>query len=242
VLGILFVATAAYLAAVYLSADAVRLGRADLEAGFRRRALAMVVVAGAAAAAGLAVVRSDAKPLWDGLTSGGGLGAVLASAAAGVATVALVLRRRYGWARVSAATAVAAIVAGWGLAQRPDLLPGLTIEQAAAGHSTLVAVVVALAVGAVVLLPSLAFLFSLFLRGRFDEGAAVAAASRSSTGALATDPLFRAAALCFVLGVALTVIVESPWGRIIGVPLLLAFVALGAVGLATAITAREAGD
>jgi hypothetical protein len=54
---------------------------------------------------------------------------------AGVATLALVSRWRFGPARVTAALAVAAIVAGWALAQRPDILPGLTVEQAAAGHS-----------------------------------------------------------------------------------------------------------
>src|SRR5262249_44078306 len=132
-LGVLFVATAAYLAALYLAADAGRLGRAGLERVFRARALAMAVVAGGAAVAGLVVVHSDARRIFDGLTSGAGLGAVVVSGVAGVATMLLVVARRYGWARVSAATAVVAIVAGWGIAQRPQLLPGLTIHQAAAG-------------------------------------------------------------------------------------------------------------
>jgi cytochrome bd ubiquinol oxidase subunit II len=109
------------------------------------------------------VVRFDARPIWDGLTSGAGLVAVIVSALGGIAAVFFVLRARYEPARVTAAVAVAAIVAGWGLAQRPQFLPGLTIQQAAAGRSTLVAVIVALAIGAVVVVPSLAFLFTLVL-------------------------------------------------------------------------------
>jgi cytochrome bd ubiquinol oxidase subunit II len=230
-LGILSVATSAYLAAVYLAADALRLGSADLARTFRDRALVMAVVAGGAALAGLAVVRHDARPIWDGLTSGWGLGAVIVSALSGVATVAFVLRSRYGWARISAAGAVAAIVAGWGLAQGPQILPGLTIDQAAAGHSTLVVLIVALAIGAVIVIPSLGLLFTLFLRGRFDERQEPVSDTfervRHQSGLLVP-----AALACLVVGVLLTVPVESPWGRILGVPLLFAFVALGSLWLA----------
>ena len=44
----------------------------------------------------------------------------------------------------------------------------MTVTQAAAGRSTLVALVIAVACGSVVLVPALALLFSLFLRGRLD--------------------------------------------------------------------------
>ena len=150
-LGVIAVTTAAYLAAVYLAADAVRVGRPDLENAFRERALATAVVAGGAAAAGLIVVRSDAERIWDGLTSGAGLAAVIVSALAGVATFLLVHRRRYELARTTAAAAVVAIIAGWGFAQRPQFLPGLTIQEAAAGRSTLVSMLVALGLGALIL-------------------------------------------------------------------------------------------
>jgi len=159
-IGTIAVASAAYLAAVYLAADAVRSGRDDLSRAFRARALAMGVVAGAIAFAGLAVVHSDASRIWDGLTSGAGSGAVAVSAAGGVATLALVWRSRFEPARATAAVAVAAIIAGWALAQRPYFLPGLTIEEAAASRSALVAVIVSIAIGAVVLVPSLGLLFA----------------------------------------------------------------------------------
>ncbi|HEX9352868.1 MAG TPA: cytochrome d ubiquinol oxidase subunit II, partial [Streptosporangiaceae bacterium] len=166
--GVLAVAFSGYLAAVYLAADARRLAERALVHDFRIRALASGVVAGALALAGLLVIRVSARPLWDGLTSGLGLALVVISALAGVVTMVLVFLGRFGPARVSAALAVAAVIAGWAAAQSPLLLPGLTVAEAAAGRSTLIATIVGVAVGAVVLVPSLAVLYSLVLRGRLD--------------------------------------------------------------------------
>ena len=45
-----------------------------------------------------------------------------------------------------------------------------------------------------------------------------------------------------MIGVVATVTVTSAWGRVIGIPLLLAFVALGFVALATAMTANTRGE
>jgi cytochrome bd ubiquinol oxidase subunit II len=171
-IGVLAVATSAYLAAVYLAGDAARVGELDLARAFRTRALAMGVITGVLAIVGLIVLRSDARSLFDDLTSGAGLVAVIVSALAGLATIALVQAGRYEPARVSGALAVAAIVAGWGLAQRPDLLPGLTVHEAAGSHATIVALIISIAAGLVILVPSLVLLYGLVLRGRFDEGVA----------------------------------------------------------------------
>jgi cytochrome bd ubiquinol oxidase subunit II len=239
--GILAVAAAAYLAAVYLAADAVRIGRADLAAAFRARALGTGVVAGALAFAGLAVVRHDARRIWDGLTSGAGFAAVLVSAAAGVATLVLVYRSRFEPARVSAALAVAAIVAGWALAQRPRFLPGLTIVEAAASHSALIAVLVGIAVGAVVLIPSLVLLFRLFLRGRFDpQFAERDVAPESMRKAAAVRPQLGLVALsCLGVGGTLTFFFETAWAHIVGVTALLVFVGLAFVALGTVVAAGD---
>jgi cytochrome bd ubiquinol oxidase subunit II len=154
-----------------------------------------------------------------------------------------VLRARYEPARVTAAVAVAAIVAGWGLAQRPQFLPGLTIQQAAAGRSTLVAVIVALAIGAVVLVPSLAFLFTLVLRGRFDETPGATAAEPEPNEARVNARLLPAAGICLAAGTVATMLVDSRWGRIVGVPLLLAFVVLAFLAIVPALSAAaERGD
>src|SRR5262249_58035429 len=81
-IGVLAVLSGAYLAAVFLAGDSVRAGQPDLARGFRARALGAGVVTGAVALGGLFVIRSDARTLFDGLTSGRGPLAVLGSAVA----------------------------------------------------------------------------------------------------------------------------------------------------------------
>ena len=233
--GAIAVATAAYLAAVYLAADAARLGRPALERAYRARALVMAAATGAVTLAGLFVVRADAPSLWGGLTSGAGLAAVAISAIAGMTTVALVAAGSYARARVSAATAVVAVLAGWALAQRPELLPGLTIHEAAAGRSTLLSMLIALALGAVLLVPSLGFLFTLVLRGRFDGEASERHASPAGKRG-DTEGVLRIAAAGFAAGAALMVFVDMRWALITGVVLLLGSVAAGFVSLASLIT------
>src|SRR3954466_1618350 len=71
--GLLAVASGAHLAAVFLGADSGRLGERELVDRFRTRALGSGALAGALAVAGLAIARSDAPRLYDGLTSGAGL-------------------------------------------------------------------------------------------------------------------------------------------------------------------------
>src|SRR5262249_32594238 len=153
-IGALTAAIAAYIAAVFLCADAVRQGDRALERAFRVRALAAGVGGRAAAVAGLVALHADAAPPLHpprrppaprpvgaarrpGLAGGRAAPALGPSGAAGRRTVGPVRRRRYGPARASAALAVAAVVAGWALAQAPVLLPGLTVPEAAAPPDTL---------------------------------------------------------------------------------------------------------
>ena len=182
--GVLAVAFSGYLAAVFLAADSVRYSEPDLAAAFRRRALAAGVVSGALALAGLLVMRRSGLDL----THGAALVLVCVSGAAGLATLALCWVSRFGLARLTAALAVAAVVVGWAAAQAPRFLPGMTVTQAAAGRSTLVALVIAVACGAVVLVPSLVLLFTLFLRGQLDtpESHAVGEASAAPSGPAAS--------------------------------------------------------
>jgi len=187
--GVLAVAFSGYLAAVYLAADARRYSERAVVHDFRVRALISGVLAGALALAGLFVVRASApRYLWNGLTSGLGLALVCVCALAGVVTMVLVWVGWFGLARASAALAVAAVIAGWAAAQSPRLLPGLTVAAAAAPRATLIATIVGVAVGALVLLPSLALLYTLVLRGRLDTGdtagdAEAAAGSAQGSGA-----------------------------------------------------------
>jgi cytochrome d ubiquinol oxidase subunit II len=230
-IGALAVASGAYLAAVFLSGDAVRRGRPDLEQLYRMRALGAGAVAGAVAIAALLVVRSDAKPLFHGLVHGRGLAALIVSVAAGLATLALVGARRYEPARFTAAIAVGAVVAGWALAQAPVLLPGLTVDHAAAPRETLIALTAAILAGAILLLPSLFVLFRLYLGGRFDpEWTSVpetpAVAPRSTPTALRAHLAARAAVALLIAGFVLTTIAAAAWAHAIGVASLLGFVAV----------------
>jgi len=164
-IGAVAVAFSGYLAAVYLAADSVRGADPGLTRAFRARALIAGVVAGGVALAGLLVMRHSGLDLTGGLA----LVMVCLSAAAGLTTMALCWVSRFQLARLSAALAVAAVVAGWAAAQAPRMLPGMTVTQAAAGRATLIALVIAVACGAAVLIPSLALLYTLFLRGRLDD-------------------------------------------------------------------------
>lgn len=166
--GALFVASGAYLAAVFLIADSRHAGDRHLERYFAARATVAAVAAGAIAIAGIFVLRADARYVFDGLTQEGLL-LVLVSVACGAAALALLLRGGYRGTRPLAVGAVVAIVWGWGVAQYPYLLPKqLTVSAGAAPDPALVAVLVVFGVAAVLVLPALAFLYTLGQRSMLD--------------------------------------------------------------------------
>jgi cytochrome d ubiquinol oxidase subunit II len=244
-IGTIAVTTGAYLAAVYLAGDAARAGLDDLVAAFRTRALAAGAVTGAVALAGLLVVSLDAEKLRDALFGWPAILALAASAAAGLATLELVRRARFEPARYLASAAVAAIVVGWALAQRPELLPGLTVDEAAAERPALIATIVGVAFGAVVLVPSLALLFGIVLRGRFDrEATETRADTRAPTPALHRWPIAGLAILALAVGLPSTFLADGGPVQAVGVVALLAFVTFGSVALgsgAATIAARDDG-
>jgi cytochrome d ubiquinol oxidase subunit II len=230
--GALAVVFSGYLAAVYLAADSLRYGEPGLAAQFRWRALAAGVVSGALALAGLFVLPGSGLDL----TQGAALGLVCVSGVAGLATLGLCWGSRFGLARLTAALAVAAVVIGWAAAQAPRFLPGMTVTQAAADESTIVALIIAVACGLVVLVPSLALLYTLFLRGRLDTPEAHAAgeapvapagethpANTTSTTSAASAPRAAAgrwgtaAVAGLVAGAGLLVFTDAPWTHVLGV-------------------------
>ena len=168
-IGALSVAIAAYLAAVFLVSDARRARTPDLERYFAARALGAAVAAGALAVAGVVALRADGRFVYDGLTSAG-LPLVILSAACGVAVLVLLRRGVRRGARALAVGAVAAVVAGWGIAQHPYLLPQtLTIDDAAAPSATLTTLLIVFGIAVVLVLPSLALLYTLAQRDLIAE-------------------------------------------------------------------------
>ena len=175
--GALFVASGAYLAAIFLTADA-RDGEAPaagggsdgLESYFARRALIAAVVAGALAVAGIFALHADARYLFDRLTDQA-LPLVVVSALCGLGVLGLLLRggHRPG-ARPLSVAAVVAVIWGWGVAQFPYLLPtSLKISQSSAPDSTLDAVFVVFAIAVVVVLPALGLLYWLSQKELLSE-------------------------------------------------------------------------
>jgi cytochrome d ubiquinol oxidase subunit II len=168
-LGALFVAAGAYLAAVFLVSDARRFRDRELVNYFAVRALGAAVVAGALAVAGIFVMRDDARYIYDGLTSEG-LPLVLVSLACGLGALVLLWRGARRGVRPLAVGAVVAVIWGWGAAQYPYLLPQtLTIEEGAGASETLTAVLVVFGIAVVVVLPALALLFTLDQRSLLEE-------------------------------------------------------------------------
>jgi cytochrome d ubiquinol oxidase subunit II len=162
--GLFTLALFAFLAAVYLTVEAEDRG---LREDFRRRALSAAVAAGALAFASLVLARLDAPVMWAGLTARPWslpFHATTGLCASGA--IAALWTRRFRLARALAAAQVAFVLWGWAASQYPYVLPpDLTLAAAAAPDRVLGLLLAALAAGAVVLVPSLVYLFRVF-KGR----------------------------------------------------------------------------
>ncbi|MGW7421720.1 cytochrome d ubiquinol oxidase subunit II [Streptomyces sp. NPDC054813] len=162
--GVLAVTVCAYLAAVFLTGQARHRTESSLETAFRHRAFGAGIVAGLVALAGVFILRADAPRLFHQL-SRVGVPLLVVSAVCGLAALLLLRRGSPTVVRTLAAVAIAAVVAGWGVAQYPYLLgTHLTIQQAASPSATLWQLFVVSCVAAVLVAPSLLLLYILQLR------------------------------------------------------------------------------
>ena len=248
-IGVVAVTLCAYLAAVYLAADANRKGRADLADAFRTRGLVAGLISGVVAVAGVLVLQEDSRLVYDGLTSGFGLVDLVLSALAGLVTIALLAARRFSAARYTAAAAVVTIVAGWAIAQSPYILPpDLTVTEAAAADNVLIALLVAIVVGLFILVPSLILLYGLVLAGRFDPASGDVVEYRDLVTGPDGSPLtplgsprrrsVAATITVAAVGGGLTFFFDGGVGLYLGVVLLLSALATGCVLLAFSLTAQ----
>lgn len=167
--GLLTLALFAFLAAVFLTMES---HDTDLTEDFRRRAIG----AGIAVflAAGLVLLLSlggEAPLMTEGLLgSAWAIPLHLATGISAITVLAALWYRRYRLARAAVAIQVSLIFWGWALAQYPYLLPpDFSVQSSAAPPVTLRLAAIALAIGGLVLLPSLFYLFRIFKSGPADR-------------------------------------------------------------------------
>jgi cytochrome bd ubiquinol oxidase subunit II len=160
--GSLFVAACGYLAAVYLVGEAGRRRDRPMQVYFTRRAQAAAIVAGALSLATLAELSSSSPALYARLT-GRALPLVVVAGVCGLAVLVLLTAGQPRGTRLIAAAGVAAVVWGWGVARYPVLLPGtgVTLTNAGAPHTTLVALIVVFIAAVLLVGPSFVLLFTL---------------------------------------------------------------------------------
>jgi cytochrome d ubiquinol oxidase subunit II len=160
-IGAMFVATSAYLAAVFLVGDSRRAEDREMEAYFEKRALAAGAVAGIFAAVGLVALHSEGHYVYNRLVHEG-LPLVIISAVCGVGMLAVLLSGGRFLLRPLAALAVVAVIWGAFTAMFPYLLPtSMTISEAAAPDATLSAIYVVFGIACVLVLPALFLLYFL---------------------------------------------------------------------------------
>src|SRR5262249_21697188 len=102
VTGALFVVLAAYTAAVFLVRDSGAGGETELRDYFARRALIAAVIAGAGAVLGVIALHSDARYVYDGLTSWPGIALVILSGVCGLVALWMLVTGRNRGLRVAA--------------------------------------------------------------------------------------------------------------------------------------------
>lgn len=158
--GLLALSLFALLAAVYLAADTT----GEVQEDFRDRALVCELVAALVAALAFACAKADAPQLYERLAGASWTMLIQAATAtlAG-ATVWLLWKRRPRWARFTVAGQVGFVLLGFGLAMQGHLVrPDVHVSTAGARAEVMQALAPALTIGAVLLIPSLWFLFRVF--------------------------------------------------------------------------------
>jgi cytochrome d ubiquinol oxidase subunit II len=165
-IGLLAVSLCASLAAVYLAQEASRVGAGDLAERYRLRALLAGALTALLGGVGLLLSPRAAPLLWAGLYVRA-LPVAIAAMLLGLITAALLLRRVYRLARAMVILATALLLGSWGLAQYPYLIaPHVTVATAANEPGVIFALVISLALGMVIVLPALFYLFAVFAFSR----------------------------------------------------------------------------
>jgi cytochrome bd ubiquinol oxidase subunit II len=169
--GVFALALCALLAASYLT---VEVRDPELREDFRRRALAAGIAVGVAALLAFMLAGDGAPRVRAALAARRWSWPFHAlTGAAAITALAALYARRFRLARVAVAAQTVLILLGWALAQYPYLVvPDVTLAGAAASPRTQRLLLIVLAAGVPVLVPSLLLLFKVFKRpaARADTG------------------------------------------------------------------------
>jgi cytochrome bd ubiquinol oxidase subunit II len=161
--GLFALALFAFLAATYMTVDLQ--DQPDLQNDFRLRAIwaqtaliPLAIIVFVTSKYGAPLMFHELTNWWAPLLLGW-------TALSAITAILALWFRNFYLARIAAVAEVTFILVGWGLAQFPHLVtPDVTIQNAVAPESTLKLLLLALGAGAVVLLPSLFYLFQIFKR------------------------------------------------------------------------------
>ncbi len=162
--GAMALAVFAYLAAVYLTLEAES---TEVREDFRRRAIGAWIAVAVTAAVALVLATAQAPRIAAALLREAyAVPLHLVNLVAALVALWALARRRWVLARVAAAAEVALILWGWALAQYPYLVPpDLDLAGIAAPPNVLRLVLIGVAAGMAILVPSLWYLLRIF-KGR----------------------------------------------------------------------------
>jgi cytochrome d ubiquinol oxidase subunit II len=159
----------AFLAAVYLTIETKN--QPDLQDDFRWRGLGSGLALAPLAFLVFETSKQGAPEMYHGLTRWWAPVLLAWTSFFAITALAALGMRRFALARIAAVGQVTLILAGWSVAQYPNLVtPDVTVSNSAAPEVTLRLLILAVSTGAIVLFPSLAFLFYLFKGREAAEG------------------------------------------------------------------------
>lgn len=151
----------AFLAATYLTLETKE--QPDLENDFRLRALWSGLTLAPIAGVVFFTSKHGAPEMYHGLTHWWAPLLLAWTSVMSVVALVALWRRWFTMARIAAISQATLILVGWCLAQYPNIVtPDVTVTNAHAPEITLRLLILALGIGAIVLLPSLAFLLHIF--------------------------------------------------------------------------------
>lgn len=155
----------AYIAAIFLTVETV--DEPDLQEDFRRRALLSAIALGGFALLVALLAGDHAAHVREELLNSWWTWPLqIATGALAVGTIGALLVRRFYMARTLAVVQVALILVGWGASMSPYLVVNdVRYDDAAAPAITLQLMLGALAIGSLILFPSLYYLYRIF-KGR----------------------------------------------------------------------------